>query len=136
MKKFKNICISLLACTVIVTGSGLCAAAAGVEAPSTPIMIVRATNRFSMEIPGGTLFVADKSFSMEAGEEVTVNASYSPRSASLDFGLIAPDGLFYSVNRTDGSVNYTFEIDERGSYTLAVRNNSSNSVSVVGFVNY
>lgn len=136
MKTFKKICITLLACAVVSSGTGLYAAAAEMEAPSASTVIARATNRFSMEIPGGTLFIADRRFSMEGGEEVTVNASYSPLSASLDFGLIAPDGLFYSVNRTNGSVNYTFEIDQRGSYTFAVRNNSSGTVSVAGFVNY
>lgn len=35
-----------------------------------------------------------------------------------------------------GSINKTIQVSERGSYTLAIRNNSSSSVRVVGFVNY
>ena len=80
--------------------------------------------------------IAEDSFSLEAGETVTINCSYSPASASVDFGLIAPDGYFYYVNSTNGSINSTLKVNARGQYTLAVRNNSSNTISVVGYVYY
>ena len=78
----------------------------------------------------------DTKLPLEAGETVTINASYSPASASMDFGLIAPDGYFYYVNVDSGSINKTIRVDERGNYLLAVRNNSNRTVSVVGYVNY
>lgn len=134
--KFRKFLCTLLACVAVMGCLGICAGAAELEENVSTISIARASGRFSMDVPANTLLAADKSFSMDAGEEISINASYSPRSASVDFGLIAPDGLFYSVNGTDGTVDYTFEISERGSYTLAVRNNSSNTVSVAGFVNY
>lgn len=90
----------------------------------------------STSVPGNKSAVAEDSFSLEAGETVTINCSYSPASASVDFGLIAPDGHFYYVNSTNGSINSTLAITVRGQYTLAVRNNSSNTISVVGYVNY
>lgn len=98
--------------------------------------IGRASGRFSMEVYAHEVVAADVSFPLEAKETVTINASYSPLSASVDFGLIAPDGLFYSVNVTDGSINKTIRVKERGYYTLAVRNNSSFDISVSGFVVY
>lgn len=67
---------------------------------------------------------------------MTIKASYSPFSASVDFGLIEPDGTFLFVNVTDGSVDQEIEIERRGQYTLAIRNNSSKEISVSGFVNY
>lgn len=96
----------------------------------------RATESISWRISAGKTMIATSSFPMEAGETVTINTSYSPSSASVDFGLIAPDGLFHYINVTDGSINKTIEVDARGHYTLAVRNNSSNTISVAGFVNY
>ena len=89
-----------------------------------------------MDIPGGELLKANSDFPLEAGETVTIKASYSPFSASVDFGLIAPDGYFYYINVTDGSFDETIEVDERGNYTLAIRNNSSKTISVSGYVNY
>lgn len=74
------------------------------------------------------------SFPMEYGETVTITASYSPASASVDFGLIDSDGVFYPVRGSNGSINQTIRIDLRGTYTFAVRNNSSYKVSVSGFV--
>lgn len=59
--------------------------------------ITRASGKFSMDIPGNTAKEAESSFPLEVGERVTIKASYSPFSASVDFGLIAPDGLFYYV---------------------------------------
>ena len=71
-----------------------------------------------------------------AGSIITFNCSYSPSSASLDFGVLTPDGRFYSINVRGGSINQALEISQAGSYSVAVRNNSSQTVSVVGFVNY
>ena len=89
-----------------------------------------------MEIPGGKSVQADTSFPLDVGETVTIKASYSPFEASVDFGLIAPDGYFYYFNTTSGSADKTIEVDEAGTYTFAVRNNSDQTVKVTGFVRY
>lgn len=79
---------------------------------------------------------ADSSFPLEAEQTVTLNCSYTPNSASVDFGLIAPNGYFYYLNSTTGTINQEIQVSERGQYTLAVRNNSSQKVSVLGYVYY
>ena len=104
--------------------------------PHTKANVARATGRFSMDVPGGALVKANSSFPLEAGETVTIKATYTPFSASVDFGLIAPDGYFYYLNSDDGSFDETIKVDERGNYTFAVQNNSSKAVSVSGYVNY
>lgn len=96
----------------------------------------RATSQFDIQVPGKSVVASGTSFSLETGETVTINASYSPRYASMDFGLIDEDGLFHYINTTSGSINKTIQVDEQGSYTFAVRNNSSGTASVAGFVNY
>lgn len=87
-------------------------------------------------VPANTMVAASQSFPLDANETVTINCSYHPASASVNFGLIAPNGLFYYVNSTNGSINRTVQVSERGNYTLAVKNLSSNSIQVVGFVDY
>lgn len=72
----------------------------------------------------------------DANDVVTFNCSYSPSSASVDFGVIASTGKFYSVNVKGGSISRSIEITQAGSYAVAIRNNSSQTVRVVGFVNY
>ena len=89
-----------------------------------------------MEIPANTLATASTSFPLEAGETVSINAVYTPRTADLSFGLIAPDGYFYSMPATNGNFDETIEVDQSGQYTLAVRNRSSEEVSVSGYVYY
>lgn len=74
--------------------------------------------------------------SFNANDEVAFNCSYSPSSASLDFGVIASSGKFYSVNVKGGSIQRSIIITQAGSYAVAIRNNSSQTVRVVGFVNY
>ncbi len=96
----------------------------------------RATQSFHITLGAKKTLTADTSFPMAAGETVTITASYSPSSASLDFGLVAPDGSFYYFNETDGSVDRTIQVDETGDYTFQVRNNSYSTVEVSGFVNY
>ena len=89
-----------------------------------------------MEIPGNTAVQADSSFPLEVGEVVVIKATYSPFSASVDFGLIAPDGLFYGSNTTTGVFNKGIQVNQRGNYTFAVRNNSNDTISVSGYINY
>ena len=71
-----------------------------------------------------------------SGQFSTIKATYTPRSASVDLGLMAPDGLFYSLPGQRGSFSETFKVDQRGYYTLAIRNNSDSTISVSGTVTY
>lgn len=131
----KTLC-ALLACAALISCFCLPAGAVEVTDQETITFATRASGQFNMSIKANTIVKANTSFPLEAGEVVTIKASYSPFSASVDFGLIAPDGMFYSVNVRDGSVNQRIEVDQRGSYTLAIRNNSSRTISVSGYVNY
>lgn len=79
---------------------------------------------------------AESSFPLEAGDLVTIQAAYSPAPASVDFGLVGPDGKYYFVNVTDGSIHQTIQVDQKGSYTLQVRNQSQETVRISGTVKY
>lgn len=98
--------------------------------------IERASGRFTIDIPENTMAVTGADLPLETGETVSINASYSPRSASADFGLIAPDGLFYPFRAQNGRFDKTIEVNQRGNYSLAIRNNSDFEISVTGFVTY
>ena len=106
------------------------------EVTVTQIAEMRAMGQFDFELPPKTLMKANSSFPMERGETVKITASYSPESASVDFGLIDSDGIFYPIRANDGSIKKTIKIDLKGTYTFAVRNNSNDTVWVNGFVNY
>ena len=109
MKRY--LCL-LFACIAIFGCIPAQAAAADIGEQAAEIAEPRATGKFDFEIPAKTLM------------------------ASVDFGLIDSDGVFYPVRGSNGSINQTIRIDLRGTYTFAVRNNSSYKVSVSGFVNY
>lgn len=98
--------------------------------------LMRASGKFEMDIPGHKLVKAKTSFPLEAGEQVTIKASYSPFDANVDFGLITEDGVFHFLSVDSGSFDRTITVSERGNYTFAVRNNSSKTINVSGYVNY
>ena len=77
----------------------------------------------------------EKVFLAERGI-VTINCSYTPVAASVDFGVIAPDGYFYFLNVEGGNINRSIRVNQSGNFAVAIRNNSSNSVRVVGFIEY
>lgn len=140
MQKKKMICI-VLTFVLIIGALPVPANAAEIEnsAQSNFLMIlsdIRATGSFSMSIAAKTKSLAENSFSLAAGETVTIKASYIPFDASVDFGLVDSDGVFHYFNITDGSIDKTILIEETGKYTLQVRNNSNGAVKVSGFVNY
>lgn len=139
--RVKRIICMVLVCILITGTISVSASATEVEliAPRNSmenLISPFATGSFSMSIPAKSKVLANSSFPLAAGETVTIKASYSPFSASVDFGLVAPDGVFYYFNVTDGSIDETIQVDQSGNYTLQVRNNSSNEVKVSGFVNY
>lgn len=140
MQKEKMICI-VLTFVLIIGALPVPANAAEIEesAQSNFLMTLRdtrATGSFSMSIAAKTKSLAENSFSLAAGETVTIKASYIPFDASVDFGLVDSDGVFHYFNITDGSIDKTILIEETGKYTLQVRNNSNGEVKVSGFVNY
>ena len=73
---------------------------------------------------------------MAAGELVTINCTFSPRTADVDFGLITPRNTFIHVGGENGLCSQTIRINESGTYYFAVRNNSNYAVEVLGYVYY
>lgn len=122
----------------IAASSYLCMNAGAVNQSTyaTVLSVERASGKFSMDISAGTMATTDSTLPLEVGETVTIKASYSPFSASVDFGLIDSDGIFHYLNVTNGSIDKAILISERGNYTFAIRNNSSSTVNVSGYINY
>lgn len=128
---------------VILTVTSLCIPALAIVqsdavAPSmTGVQkIARASGKIEDDIPANTIVEVGDSFFMVPNETITYDCTYTPSNASVDFGFFAPDGYFYSINCTTGSFNRTIRVSQRGSYTLAIRNNSDVAVTVTGTVNY
>lgn len=98
--------------------------------------ILRASGSFNVSVNPYARAKGDTDFPLEAGETVRIYATYSPDSASVDFGLVDPDGVFHYVRAENGSVDTTFEVPESGNYRLGIKNNSGQTVKVSGFVRY
>jgi len=96
----------------------------------------RATNRLDITIGAGKLLKADTPFSLEVGETVSMNFTYSPRNSSISAGLVDSNGYFYSFTENSGIINKTIRVRKTGKYYLALRNNSNVSVQIMGFVYY
>lgn len=133
---FKRIFCMMSVGLITLSCIGAPAKAESIEDIAEVPFVERATGRFSLDIPANKTIGATTSFPLEAGEKVTIRATYSPESASVDFGLIAPDGLFYPVRASGGSFEHSIRVDQHGNYTLAIRNNSNVEIAVSGIVNY
>lgn len=98
--------------------------------------ILRASGSFNVSVNPYARAKGDTDFPLEAGETVRIYATYSPDSASVDFGLVDPDGVFHYVSAENGSFDETYEVPESGNYRLGIKNNSGQTVKVSGFVKY
>lgn len=134
--KLKRIFCVVLVSVITVCCFNMNVAAAGQGNPGVETLSVYASGRFNMDVPGNSTAKSSSSLPLEVGEVVTIKATYSPFSASVDFGLIAPDGYFYSMNADDGVFDEAIEVSQRGYYYFAVRNNSSETINVSGYINY
>lgn len=140
MKKQKAVCLvvalALVLCAIPIPAKAVQVEKTSQNTFSLDTITPYATGSFSMSLPAKSYTVANSSFHLAAWETITINASYSPASASVDFGVVDEDGNFYYVNVTNGSINKTIKVDSTGDYTIKVRNNSSVAVEVSGYVNY
>lgn len=132
--RLKKLGTALLVCIMVFSVTVIPCGAASI--PDSDTIISRAFGQLNHSIPKNSIVFIDAEFYLEAGDRVTFNCIYTPKSASLDFGYIAPDGLFYSINCTSGSINKSIEVVNSGQYTLAIRNNANYAVTVTGTVKY
>ena len=106
-----------------------------VDSMSIPSM-TRATSRIEWNISPDTVMKADTAYSLEADEIVTINCTYSPRTANLDFGFITQDDTFHFTSGSNGSIKTNIQIDKTGKYYFAVRNNENETVEVLGYAGH
>lgn len=134
--KLKRIVCIVLASVIAVSCIGMSASAMGNDPQELGVLFVTATGKFNMDVPGNSLAKSSTTFPLEVGEVVSIRAVYSPASADVEIGLIAPDGLFYGLPAEKGVFDQSIEVNQIGHYRLAARNNSSDTISISGFVNY
>lgn len=133
-------CICVVLVLVMVLGSATVCHAEDynitVEENRTELHELRASGHFSFSVKAqGTYYIANV-LSLEAGDTVRINATYSPTSASIYVGLVDANGKFYYARPTNGQIDITIAVQKRGDYWLAVVNNSTNPVSISGYVYY
>lgn len=104
--------------------------------PATETAIARATGQFEATIAANKIKIVGDSFILNKGDVVSFDCSYAPRDASVKFGYIGPDGLFYGLSGYKGSIDQGIQVNQSGTYTLAIWNKSDETVSVWGTVNY
>lgn len=101
-----------------------------------PMSSTRATARVEVEVNPSSIMRGNTALSLEADELVTINCTYSPRTADVDFGLITPQNTFRYLSGEDGSFRKTIQVNETGKYYFAVRNNTSRTIEILGYVYY
>lgn len=88
--RLKKVFCMLMACAAAVSCLCISAGAVGAEKQEEMMIVARATGKFNIDVPAKEIVSANISFPLEVGETVTIKASYSPFSASIDFGLTMP----------------------------------------------
>lgn len=106
------------------------------ELAGMELIETRATSRIECTVSPGAIGKANMPFQLEADELVTINCTYSPRTSDVDFGLITPQNTFRYMSGEDGSFKKTIQVNESGRYYFAVRNNTSRTIEVLGYVYY
>lgn len=133
--KVRRLFSLLLSCLLVAGCLAMPAGAVLAPEQEAETVITRATGRIDESIPGNTIMTLAE-VSLDSGETVTYNCTYTPKSSSVKFGYIAPDGLFYGLSGSNGSINRGIRVSTPGSYTLAIWNKSDETVTVKGTVNY
>ncbi len=132
----KQLISTLLACMLFFGCSFIPVKAADIDTPASNSVISRVSGRLNYSLPADGITLITQPFSAAKGDTIKYDCTYTPKSASIDFGYIDSDSVFHYLNYTNGSINQSFEIARAGQYTLAIRNNESYAVTVTGTVRY
>lgn len=130
----KRLASAILACALLFSCALVPAVAA--EAPSVQVIMPRVSGSIDCKISAKSYAYMGDPFNLSAGDVIKYDCTYTPKSASVDFGVIAPDGLFYALKCTSGSIDKSLKVDQLGQYQLVIRNNESYAVTVTGTVKY
>jgi murein DD-endopeptidase MepM/ murein hydrolase activator NlpD len=71
-------------------------------------------------------------FDLDVDSTFTFNLTYTPASASVDFGLLTPTNVYRYAVGSNGVCKHTFRINEDGDHQIRIRNNSSSTVTITG----
>ena len=132
--KFKRLILVPLFCLLLLGSSFVPTMATDISSNST--VILRASGRLDHSFSANSITPLGQQFSLDMDEIVAFNCTYTPKSASVDFGIIDSDGIFYYLTSTSGSINSSIRIESSDQYILAIRNNASYAVTVTGTVRY
>lgn len=132
--KYKRFVAALLFCILLFGCSFIPASAT--EAPDSGTVMLRVSGKLNHSFSDNRITPIGQSFFLAADDIIQYDCTYTPSSASVDFGYINPNGEFCFKRCTSGSISRSFQVASAGSYTLAIRNNSSQSVTVTGTVKY
>lgn len=136
LMRFKRTIVTLLSCALLFSCSFIPASAAELKNPVNHSIVLRVSGRLDHSLAANGITPITQPFSLDADDIIKYDCTYTPKSASLDFGYFAPDGLFYYLNSTTGSINKSIKVSRAGQYTLAIRNNENYAVTVTGTVKY
>ena len=132
--RFRHLWVAVLSCALILSCNAIPAGAVEMQSSDTPIL--RVTERVNQSIAGNSIVSLDYWVSLDAGDTLGFNCTYTPRRASVDFGYIDSDSVFHYLNCTNGNFDKLFEVARLGQYKLAIRNNEDYAVTVTGTVRY
>lgn len=99
-------------------------------------VIQRASGSFKTTVAPGVVAKGTTTLPLEAKETVTIKASYTPYPISVDVGLVDEDGIFHYTTVTNGIIDVTISITERGNYLFGIRNNGTEEIEVSGYIKY
>ncbi len=132
--RLRKLVASALICTLIFSCTATFAGAA--EVSGEVVVSSRASGSLDIQVSANTIGYVGDWFYASSGDTIKYDCTYTPKSASVDFGYIDVDGVFHYLNCTSGSINKSIEVDQRGQYRLVIRNNSPRSIILTGSVKY
>lgn len=122
------VCVFALCCITIPVSAA--------EIPDASPVISRVSGRIEYSIPANHIAYLTEEVSLDKGETIIYDCTYTPRYSSVDFGYVDSNNVFHYLNCTNGIIDNTIELAQRGQYRLAIRNNASYIVTVSGTVKY
>lgn len=135
--KRRNRIAGMLIAGICLVGGCLPIPASAVQTVETMhIAEMRATNDFEATIPAKSTKTLKTALPLASGESVYIDLSYTPGGASIDVGLISPDGVFSYMPTYGGHVSLEIPVNKAGEYKFAIRNNSSETITVSGQIRY
>ena len=100
------------------------------------VTLMYVNKRFNINVDSGKKYKLTEFVELPAASLVLFQATYTPVSSNVRFGIMTPEGEAYLFSADNGKISGSIRVTTGGKYCLIIWNTSNVKVNIQGYCSY